>query len=179
MKHFRIILLLIILGAVLRLGWESDALMQTLDYRKVYTLPRGLRNNNPTNLRPLEGDTWDGQVGIDNGPRGPYCIFPTVLKGMRAGSVNLLTYIFKRGAKTPNLIAQRWSPAKDNNQPSQKAKLIAEALGCGIDADVTPFILEKGPAVMSAIVVDENTVNPIPAALYDEAWRLAREYKHV
>ncbi len=86
--------------------------------------PRGIRNNNPLNIRK-SADKWQGQINAnvndnDNNstPKGEsvFCQFYTMEYGWRAAFVILCrTYYGKYGLKTIRDIVSRWAPAKENN----------------------------------------------------------------
>ena len=86
--------------------------------------PRGIRNNNPLNIR-LSKDKWQGQTNAnvndnDNNSslkgESDFCQFYTMEYGWRAAFVILCrTYYGKYGLKTIRDIVSRWAPAKENN----------------------------------------------------------------
>ena len=86
--------------------------------------PRGIRNNNPLNIR-LSKDKWQGQINAnvndnDNNSslkgEAVFCQFYTMEYGWRAAFVILCrTYYGKYGLKTIRDIVSRWAPAKENN----------------------------------------------------------------
>ena len=90
--------------------------------------PRGIRNNNPLNIR-LSSDKWQGQInpsgngnvngnGNNSSPKGDaeFVQFYTMEYGWRAAFVILCrTYYGKYGLKTIRDIVSRWAPAKENN----------------------------------------------------------------
>ena len=78
--------------------------------------PRGIRNNNPLNIRRSK-DKWQGQVLPQRGSgEGAFCQFYTMEYGWRAAFVILCrTYYGKYGLKTIRDIVSRWAPAKENN----------------------------------------------------------------
>ena len=92
-------------------------------------LPRGIRNNNPLNIR-LSKDKWQGQINPsgnanvnDNNSslkgESDFCQFYTMEYGWRAAFVILCrTYYGKYGLKTIRDIVSRWAPAKENNTPA-------------------------------------------------------------
>ena len=89
---------------------------------------RGIRNNNPLNIRRSK-DKWQGQVnpsgngningnGNNSSPMGEseFCQFYSMEYGWRAAFVILCrTYYGKYGLKTIRDIVSRWAPAKENN----------------------------------------------------------------
>ena len=90
--------------------------------------PRGIRNNNPLNIRRSK-DKWQGQVnpsgngnvngnGNNSSPKGDaeFVQFYSMEYGWRAAFVILCrTYSGKYGLKTIRDIVSRWAPAKENN----------------------------------------------------------------
>ena len=86
--------------------------------------PRGIRNNNPLNIR-LSSDKWQGQIYANvndndnnSSPKGDaeFVQFYSMEYGWRAAFVILCrTYYGKYGLKTIRDIVSRWAPAKENN----------------------------------------------------------------
>ena len=89
---------------------------------------RGIRNNNPLNIRK-SADKWQGQInpsgngnvngnGNNSSPKGDaeFVQFYSMEYGWRAAFVILCrTYYGKYGLKTIRDIVSRWAPAKENN----------------------------------------------------------------
>ncbi|MDH6310588.1 hypothetical protein M2451_003322 [Dysgonomonas sp. PFB1-18] len=74
-------------------------------------MARGLRNNNPLNIRH-NGDKWQGAVvGTDKS----FITFSTMAYGYRAAFVTLGTYLSKYGRNTIDKIIKAWAPPEDNN----------------------------------------------------------------
>lgn len=73
-------------------------------------LPRGLRNNNPLNIR--KGDKWQGLAPVQSDP--DFCIFTSMEWGLRAAFVILFNYLKKR-VDTLDKIIKRWAPPSENN----------------------------------------------------------------
>lgn len=74
------------------------------------SLPRGLRDNNPGNVRPNPAYTWYGQAGEENG----YVIFDDIEHGIRAMAKDLRSKI-KRGLNTIAKYIPVYAPPEDNN----------------------------------------------------------------
>ena len=76
------------------------------------SLPAGLRNNNPGNLKDL-GIEWEGRIGpsknLDEGT--PQVVFDSPEAGARAMMVNLRTQIEKKGLNTLQSLITAYSPA--------------------------------------------------------------------
>ena len=74
--------------------------------------PRGLRNNNPGNIR-LTKTVWAGQIipGTDRS----FCQFQTMAYGYRAMLMTLRNYRRKHGCQTVADFIRRWAPPVEND----------------------------------------------------------------
>lgn len=77
-------------------------------------LPRGLRNNNPLNIR-ISGIAWRGKRPASQNTDGAFEQFDTLTNGIRAGLINIRTYLNKYHCDTPRTIIRRWAPESDGN----------------------------------------------------------------
>ena len=141
-------------------------------------LPRGIRNNNPLNIR-LSSDKWQGQINgkgnIDGnsslsseraGGEAVFCVFSSMEYGWRAAFVILCkTYYGKYKLRTIRDIVTRWAPPKENNTPAY-IRHVSDYTGIGPDRDLgdpqthpTNWLL-----IGYAMAVMENgkTLPPIP-----------------
>ena len=75
-------------------------------------LPRGLRNNNPLNIRH-SNSRWKGMKRMQKDPA--FVQFEDITYGYRAAFVLLRTYRQKYGCNTIRKIIQRWAPPNENN----------------------------------------------------------------
>lgn len=73
--------------------------------------PRGIRNNNPLNIRI--GNSWLGEV--PNPTDSEFEQFVSVRYGLRAAFYILRRYIRRYGRNTPAKIIRAWAPAVENN----------------------------------------------------------------
>ena len=81
-------------------------------------MTRGLRNNNPLNIRKMPGTHWQGEVlpsiqGGDGG--GSFVRFISIEWGIRAACCILKTYQRKYQATCVEDIITRWAPASEND----------------------------------------------------------------
>lgn len=79
-------------------------------------LPRGIRNNNPLNIR--KGNNWQGEREHQVDPS--FEEFETIQMGLRAGFIILRNYqrtslAPKMRANTIRKIINRWAPPSENN----------------------------------------------------------------
>lgn len=78
--------------------------------------PRGIRNNNPLNIR--KGNNWQGERPNQTDPA--FEEFVSMEMGLRAGFKLLRNYIIGYGGKkekcnTIEAIVKRWAPPSENN----------------------------------------------------------------
>lgn len=76
-----------------------------------FFLPRGIRNNNPGNIR-LSEVRWQGQKDVQADTS--FVEFSAPVWGLRALMRVLLTYHFKHGLDTVESIINRWAPPHEN-----------------------------------------------------------------
>lgn len=75
-------------------------------------LPRGLRNNNPGNIR-LASTPWQGEVRPSQD--AAFCQFATMAYGYRALLKLLRNYRLKHGCRTVADFISRWAPPHENH----------------------------------------------------------------
>lgn len=73
--------------------------------------PRGIRNNNPLNIRV--GNDWQGEV--EHQTDGQFEQFKTMSMGVRAGFIILRKYINTYHLDTIDSIIKRWAPSNEND----------------------------------------------------------------
>jgi hypothetical protein len=117
-------------------------------------VPRGIRNNNPGNIR------YDGTklVGLADPPTdGAFCIFSAAKYGIRAMARIISNYNGTRGLNTVRKIISRWAPPNENDTAAYVAS-VAAAIGRGAD---TPLDLAADmPLLCRAIIRHENGACP-------------------
>lgn len=115
--------------------------------------PRGIRNNNPGNLRSSE---FKGTVGVDDGGYGK---FDTPESGLRAMAKNLLAQQEKHGLNTVEGIVTKYAPPSENNTAAY-ISTVAKAIGVGPADKLNlkdPATMQK---LMTAMIQQENGVQP-------------------
>lgn len=97
--------------------------------RKV--VPRGIRNNNPLNIRI--GNTWLGERANPTDP----CFeeFVTIEYGLRAAFIILRRYIRRYHKNTVPLIVSTWAPANENNT-QRYIDIVCDKMGIGPDTTI-------------------------------------------
>lgn len=76
------------------------------------TIPRGIRNNNPGNIR-LSQTKWQGEIvpGTDY----TFCQFTSMTDGVRAIAMILLDYQAEHGLNSIASFIGRWAPSIEND----------------------------------------------------------------
>ena len=74
-------------------------------------IPRGIRNNNPLNIR--RGCNWLGLSKHQTDPA--FCQFDSMTYGLRAGLIIIRTYMQKYKLTSIHAIVSRWAPPSENN----------------------------------------------------------------
>lgn len=114
--------------------------------------PRGLRNNNPGNIKVNPQNDWKGSVGADL----PFEIFAAPEWGIRAIGKTLDSYN-RRGIDTIHEIITTYAPASDNNKTDSYIAAVSQQMGVDSRA-----VLGQGDRVdlVAAIITHENGYNP-------------------
>lgn len=95
---------------------------------------RGIRNNNPLNIRYVAKNNWQGRVKEKKDPK--FEEFTTMSYGYRAAFLILFKYMTMYNLRTPFQICARWAPIGDNNNPSAYAKYVCNRMGCGLNDEL-------------------------------------------
>lgn len=112
--------------------------------------PRGIRNNNPGNLRSWAGAGSDGQ----------FAQFATPEAGLNAMAQNLQTYMRKRGLQSVRGIISRWAPASDGNLTNDYIAQVSKEMGVSADARLNASDVNTVASLMHAITRRENGYDP-------------------
>ena len=96
-------------------------------------LPRGIRNNNPLNIR-RSGDKWQGLKAQQEDRE--FYQFSEMAYGWRAAFVILCkTYYGKYKLKTIRALITRWAPPKENNTEAY-IRRVTDRIGIGPDREL-------------------------------------------
>ena len=135
--------------------------------------PRGLRNNNPLNIRKSRKTTWVGQS--EKQEDRDFVQFCSMAYGYRAAFKVLQNYRVLYDCMTLRQFIQRWAPPAENNTD-------AYVKSVGRTADVRPDALLPSPRKAKALWVKivagmhlvENGMMPVTSQI-EEGWNLAFE----
>lgn len=131
--------------------------------------PRGIRNNNPGNLRRTK-DPWQGLAAQQND--GEFFQFESAVYGLRAVARTLITYQDRHGLETVRQLIERWAPPTENHTEAY-VRFAAKAAGVAPDAGVDVHRYEVLRPLVVAIVRFENGMQPYSDAQIDKALALA------
>lgn len=124
---------------------------------KIMSLVRGIRNNNPGNIR-LSATTWAGQVPPELQKDDSFVQFQSPEYGIRAMAKILQSYA-ARGINTVSEIAQTWAPPNENDTVAYINSLVAQT-GFGPNELLSAM---QWPAVIAGIIRHENGIQPYDA----------------
>lgn len=130
-------------------------------------LPRGLRNNNPGNLRK-SSSTWIGK--LSPGQDSSFEQFKTIALGLRAMLKLLQTYI-GRGNNTIAKILPTYAPSSDGNNTQQYIIDVEKWAGIGRNTVISANDKSTLIKVANAMVRKENG-NSLNTGYFETAWQI-------
>lgn len=133
----------------------------------IYLMSRGIRNNNPGNIRH-GSSKWQGMSLKQTDDE--YIQFDDPVYGIRAMAKLLKNYQRNYGLNTVQEIISRWAPPSEN---ITGAYVAAVAGKLGIDANKEILVDDYLPAMVPAIIHHENGQQPYSDAQITEGIRLA------
>jgi len=142
-----------VLAAVL-FYWQKETVTQGVIKLTNYIGSRGIRNNNPGNIRK-SGDAWQGLSAEQ--PDKAFFTFDDVTYGIRALTKILLKYRTSYGLNTIRGIITRWAPPSENNTAAY-INHVCKVTELGPD-DALNYP-DDLPGLVSAIILHENGTQP-------------------
>ena len=131
----------------------------------VYNMTRGLRNNNPGNIRK-SATAWQGMSPTQSDPA--FIQFGSAVYGIRA-MARILDNYMARGLTTIQDIISTWAPPTENDTAAYIAA-VANQTGIASNATVTSADL---PVLVAAIIQHENGQQPYTADVITQGVSLA------
>ncbi|AUR98313.1 hypothetical protein NVP1249A_19 [Vibrio phage 1.249.A._10N.261.55.B9] len=139
-----------------RIIWAVILAALVFGGKKVYDETRGLRNNNPGNIRRTS-DKWQGLSQEQTDPA--FFQFTEAKYGIRAMAKLLKNYQTRYGLKTVEEIINRWAPPIENNTGSY-VRHVSNVVGVGptdpIDLNNTEILTK----LVEGVIKHENGINP-------------------
>lgn len=118
---------------------------------------RGIRNNNPGNIKYGAFARSLGATGQDS---GGFAIFPDAQSGLNAIAANLRSY-GRKGFNTPSSIAHRWSTTDQDAYTARLASMFGGDASKSLNMD-DPAVIN---ALRNGIILQENGSNPYAAGM--------------
>ena len=143
------------------IGIFKTAVDDAMTFVKNLIEPRGIRNNNPLNLRWYSVNNWDGLTQQAKDSEG-YCIFVSPEYGIRAAAKTLDSYA-RRGLVTIQQIIQTWAPASENNVAAYVSH-VCQQMGKAATAKMARANGDFVP-LLAAMIKHENGKQPYPLEL--------------
>lgn len=141
-----------------------------VDHRDRSDLVRGLRNNNPGNLKQTK--PRQGWVGSVDNPSDPiFEEFERYVYGVRA-MTKLIRNKVNAGYNTPRKLIYNWAPPSDNNPTDDYVYHVATTAAIGINDTINPNDKELIKAIAIAIEGQENGMVVMTDDDFDHAWSL-------
>lgn len=132
-------------------------------------LARGIRNNNPLNIR--KGIRWQGLATPDND--GAFAVFQSMEWGARAALVLLRNYVkgtnsSKRKYDTLEAIINRWAPECENNT---RAYIQRVSSSTGIPARAKIDYHDRSTMTkIACAMADVECGQPMEISIFESAW---------
>lgn len=138
----------------------------------VYSTIRGVRNNNPGNIR-LTFDSkgnptyWTGEI---KGTDKDFKTFKSMPYGFRAMFITLNSY-FNKGFDTVSKIVSRYAPAADNNDTAAYIRNVAMRLNVNENLPLKFSDVETVKKLIAAMSRQELGIEP-DKSMIDEGYKL-------
>jgi hypothetical protein len=110
---------------------ETNNRLMAVSYLNNTSYPRGMRNNNPGNIR-VSKSRWQGKIPVEKNKDGAFEQFNYYVFGVRAMIVLIKNYIRNNKLDTIRKIMHKYAPTSENKTDTY-AKWVADKSGLGID----------------------------------------------
>lgn len=128
------------------------------------TQPRGVRNNNLTNIKKNALNPWRGE--IKNPKERTFCTFQTRAYGYRATFIILRNYQQKHGCRTLAEHISRWAPASENDS-KRYVRFVSNFSNYPEGVTLDHGDAQMMCAIVRAMVVMETGVHENPDTIYN------------
>ena len=120
-------------------------------------IPRGIRNNNPGNIR--HGQNWQGLNPEGRNIDPAFCVFKEPKYGIRALAKVLINYKKIHGLNTVRQIITRYAPPNEN-LTNAYIKTVAEQIGVYPDTIIDIEVCGVLTVFIKAVIRMENGIQP-------------------
>lgn len=137
------------------------------------TLPRGIRNNNPGNIR--WGSNWQGLIPQEKRTDKDFCQFRSPDYGLRAVVKLFFIYRDKYGLNTVESIINRYAPPNENNTKGYISRVCDKL---GVEPNEPIELTDKALALLVRAICGvengEQYTNYYPSDLVNRAIKMAK-----
>lgn len=153
---------------------NQELIDKTIDPVKKFSsdknIPRGVRNNNPGNIR-ISNNDWKGKIPKAENSDGAFEQFMELKFGVRAMIVLIRNWIKKGTANTLRKVVSRYAPSNENNTAGY-IDSVSKMTGIDPDAilDIDKATLNK---IVLAMATKEVGQGHVKQSDFDEAWKIA------
>lgn len=144
--------------------WITIIALLSYGGKKVYDSTRGLRNNNPGNIRRTS-DQWQGLSPSQSDPA--FFQFTEAKWGIRAMAKLLKNYQTRYGLGTVQDIINRWAPPVENDTGSY-VRHVANVVGVSPTDPISLNDNEVLTKLVEGVIKHENGIQPYSAATIAE-----------
>jgi hypothetical protein len=131
---------------------------------------RGLKNNNPGNLR-IGSSAWMGKIPKSQNSDGSFEQFETWVYGVRAMTKLIRNYI-KGGTNTINKIINKYAPPSDGNNTNRYIAFLVGETGILANKPIDPDDKTVMRKLIKGIVKQELGCYLVTDAEFNKAWDL-------
>ena len=142
----------------------------------IFMLPRGIRNNNPLNIRRSK-DQWQGLRAQQTD--ASFCQFESLEYGWRAAFLLLTrTYCHKYRLYTIRMIISKWAPPRENLTATY-IQNVSRLTGIAPDEPIgiPSYQPQRWMAVGMAMAIQENGTESLDYFAMLRGWGMCRENK--
>jgi len=129
-------------------------------------LPRGIKNNNPLNIRLHPANNWQGRVDPSKNTDGAFEQFIDAVWGIRAGARNIIFHYDRNGADSIRKLVTLWAPPSENDT-SGYVRYVSGGSGFQPDQEIDFHKHEHLKPVLVAMIRIENGLQPYTDAQID------------
>jgi len=175
-KRARIIILAVVILIVVawgasKLRKKQDEDTGEIDYSKDTSKPRGIRNNNPGNIKIADGNKWKGKIPRAENTDGTFEQFTEYRYGIRA-MILLLIFYMQNGYDNLDKIIKRYTSGDSAAVQAQYIAYVSSAAGISPTKYLQPT---KGTLrdLVIAMTHFENNADAVTNAQFDAGYKEA------
>lgn len=135
--------------------------------------PRGIRNNNPGNIKNNEKIDWMGEVPKNAKLDDAFEEFSSIEYGIRAMMILLRNYQLLHGLRSIKEIIERYAPKRDRNNTPYYVRYVSVHLEVPADAPIDLSDKATMLNVVDSIIFIENGVR-VDKEIIEKGWELAK-----